>query len=64
MSVFNQLKNIFRNNEKSEEKVHKLETVSRIVQEDTIAKSRLPEYEGLEDYTLIKKLGERLFNCI
>lgn len=62
MSVFNQLKSIFRNNNhdvsSEEEKANKHKAMSRIVKEDTIAKSRLPKYEGLEDYTLIKKLGE------
>jgi len=77
MSVFHQLKNIFRNNSSkfslgsSEAKVHRKEAVERIVKEESIAKSKLPEYEGLQDqYDLIKKLGEyvpfpcALRNCI
>ncbi|KAF1798481.1 hypothetical protein FB192DRAFT_1263689, partial [Mucor lusitanicus] len=71
MSVFHQLKNIFRNNSSkfslgsSEAKVHRKEAVERIVKEESIAKSRLPEYEGLQDqYELIKKLGEGAFSNV
>ncbi|KAI9278127.1 kinase-like domain-containing protein [Sporodiniella umbellata] len=71
MSVLSQLKNIFRSShsERSsinseEERANKYETVSRIVKEDSIAKSKLPEYEGLEDYRLIKKLGEGAFSKV
>lgn len=48
MSVLHQLKNIFRNKEEEDE----------IVPTSCTIKSSLPKYEGLEDYTLIKKLGE------
>ncbi|KAL7332721.1 Protein kinase [Mucor circinelloides] len=71
MSVFHQLKNIFRNNSSkfslgsSEAKVHRKEAVERIVKEESIAKSKLPEYEGLQDqYDLIKKLGEGAFSNV
>ncbi|KAK4515458.1 uncharacterized protein ATC70_010404 [Mucor velutinosus] len=70
MSVFHQLKNIFRNSSKfslgsSEAKVHRKEAVERIVKEESIAKSKLPEYEGLQgQYDLIKKLGEGAFSNV
>lgn len=59
MSVFNQLKNIFRQSgQDSKRTMDRLESVSRLVKENTINKSKLPSYKGLENYTLIKKLGE------
>jgi hypothetical protein len=68
MSVFHQLKNLFRNNStkfslgNSENKVYRKEAVERIVKEESIAKSKLPQYEGLQDqYDLVKKLGEYVF---
>ncbi|KAL9558725.1 hypothetical protein MBANPS3_000772 [Mucor bainieri] len=71
MSVFHQLKNIFRNSNSkfspgsSEAKVHRKEAVERIVKEESLAKSKLPEYEGLQDqYDLIKKLGEGAFSNV
>ncbi|KAI8637569.1 kinase-like domain-containing protein [Parasitella parasitica] len=71
MSVLHQLKNLFRNNSSrcslnnSESKVHRKETVERIVEQESIAKSKQPQYEGLEDrYDLIKKLGEGAFSNV
>lgn len=70
MSVFHQLKNIFRSSndykghqnhlQHGSNKAKKYEAaVTKIVQEESKAKSRLPEYEGLsEKYALLKKLGE------
>jgi sRNA-binding carbon storage regulator CsrA len=63
MSMFHQLKNIFRSSTKlssnpEEHKVHRKEAVERIVKEESIAKSTLPIYQGLEQYTLLKRLGE------
>lgn len=67
MSVFHQLKNIFRSSDhqhghhdSNSNKAKKYEAaVAKIVQEESIKKSRVPEYEGLtEKYTLLNKLGE------
>lgn len=68
MSVFHQLKNIFRSSNDykghhhhhGSNKAKKYEAaVTKIVQEESKAKSRLPEYEGLsQKYALLKKLGE------
>jgi hypothetical protein len=68
MSVFHQLKNIFRSSDHhnnsshhgSNNKAKKYEAaVTKIVQEESIKKSRVPEYEGLaEKYALLNKLGE------
>jgi hypothetical protein len=65
MSVFHQLKNLFQNNSKyspslssEQRKAKKYETVADIVRKDSIKKSQLPSYAGLEKYELISKLGE------
>ncbi|CEP14202.1 hypothetical protein [Parasitella parasitica] len=49
----------------SESKIHRKEAVERIVEQESIAKSNLPKYEGLDDrYNLIKKLGEGAFSNV
>lgn len=64
MSVFHQLKNIFRNSHANDHhrsnKSNKYEAAAtKMVQEETRAKSKLPEYQGLtEKFNLISKLGE------
>lgn len=74
MSVFHQLKNIFRSSNDykghhhhhGSNKAKKYEAaVTKIVQEESKAKSRLPEYEGLsQKYALLKKLGEGAFSHV
>jgi hypothetical protein len=70
MSVFHQLKNIFSNSGHTKHddkhyrnhnnKANKYEAaVIKIVKQESIAKSKLPVYDGLEGkYNLLKKLGE------
>lgn len=66
MSVFHQIKNIFRNHGEDNthcNKSNKYEaTATKIVKEESIAKSKLPKYEGLaEKFNIISKLGEYVF---
>lgn len=66
MSVFHQLKNIFRNHADDNHRNNKSNkyeaAATKIVQEESIAKSKLPEYEGLaEKFNLTNKLGEYVF---
>ncbi|KAI9265756.1 hypothetical protein EDC94DRAFT_499966, partial [Helicostylum pulchrum] len=65
MSVFHQLKNIFRNHVDNNNKANKYEAaVTKIVKEENLAKSKVPEYEGLEGFTLLNKLGEGAFSNV
>ncbi|KAI8334858.1 serine/threonine-protein kinase srk1 [Choanephora cucurbitarum] len=72
MSVFHQIKNLFRsshnklatNGNSEQRKAHTKQAAERIVQEENIAKSRLPNYEGLSQYQLLKKLGEGAFSNV
>ncbi|KAG2233845.1 hypothetical protein BDF21DRAFT_340592 [Thamnidium elegans] len=65
MSVFHQLKNIFRNHVDNNNKTNKYEAaVTKIVKEENLAKSKVPEYEGLEGFTLLNKLGEGAFSNV
>lgn len=62
MSVFNQLKNFIRSgggrgSDESQE-AKKYEAVARIVEEERVAKQRIPRYEGLDRYKLLQKMGE------
>ena len=71
MSVFHQIKNLFRsshnklatNGNSEQRKAHTKQAAERIVQEENIAKSRLPNYEGLSQYQLLEKLGEYVLRC-
>ncbi|KAI8062279.1 kinase-like domain-containing protein [Gilbertella persicaria] len=69
--MFHQLKNLFRSNNHNkltsnpeQRKAHTKQTAERIVQEENIAKSKLPNYEGLSQYQLLKKLGEGAFSNV
>lgn len=65
MSVFHQLKNIFRSHVDNNNKANKYEAaVTKIVKEENLAKSKVPEYEGLERFTLLNKLGEYVLFCM
>lgn len=55
MSVFHQIKNIFST---SNTKLDSKQTAEEIVREENIKKSKLPIYKGLEEFELVKKLGE------
>lgn len=63
MSVFHQIKNIFRHHVEEPRINNKSDqyeaAATKIVQEESKAKSKLPEYEGLtEKFNLTNKLGE------
>ncbi|KAL0093374.1 kinase [Phycomyces blakesleeanus] len=72
MSLLSQIKNFLRSNKNgtdgssliSQRKARKLETAARIVEEENIAKQRMPIYRGLERYKLIKKLGDGAFSNV
>ncbi|KAF7721655.1 hypothetical protein EC973_004331 [Apophysomyces ossiformis] len=74
MSVFSQIKNFIRSGKSasggdslstsSQRKAKKYEAVARIVEEENIAKQRLPTYDGLERYKLIAKLGDGAFSNV
>ncbi|KAI8143490.1 kinase-like domain-containing protein [Fennellomyces sp. T-0311] len=44
--------------------VKKYEAVARLVEEENLAKQRLPSYEGLERYKLVDKLGDGAFSNV
>lgn len=65
MAVFSQIKNFIKTGKSytTEEGHHvskeeKYEKAARMVEEEKIAKSTMPSYQGLEDYQLKSKLGE------
>ncbi|KAI9314420.1 kinase-like domain-containing protein [Dichotomocladium elegans] len=76
MSVFHQIKNLIRSGrnrststsdgsgELSIQEAKKYEAVARRVQEQNLAKQRLPSYPGLERYKLIDKLGDGAFSNV
>ncbi|KAG0182821.1 hypothetical protein DFQ28_005249 [Apophysomyces sp. BC1034] len=74
MSVFSQIKNFIRSGKSSsggdslstvsQRKAKKYEAVARIVEEENMAKQRLPSYDGLERYKLISKLGDGAFSNV
>ncbi|KAI9027152.1 kinase-like domain-containing protein [Phycomyces nitens] len=72
MSLLSQIKNFLRSSKNatdgssliSQRKARKLETAARIVEEENIAKQRMPTYRGLERYKLIKKLGDGAFSNV
>ena len=49
--------------ELTQQDVNKYEAVARLVEEENLAKQRLPSYEGLERYKLLDKLGEYVLFC-
>jgi hypothetical protein len=64
MAVFSQIKNFIRSGKSytSQGSTHShnntKEQAARMVEEEKIAKSTMPSYQGLEDYQLKSKLGE------
>lgn len=71
MSVFQQIKQFLRNSTNrsstnsddsedtiSQREAKKYEAVARLVEEEKLARQRLPSYAGLERYKLVDTLGE------
>ncbi|KAI7860344.1 kinase-like domain-containing protein [Circinella umbellata] len=48
----------------TQQDVKKFEAVARLVEEENLAKQRLPSYEGLERYKLLDKLGDGAFSNV
>ncbi|CAO3590411.1 unnamed protein product, partial [Absidia cylindrospora] len=63
MSVFSKFTNFIRHT-KSAVQGDKYETAQRIVEEERMAKNRLPSYNGLERYQLLEKIGDGAFSIV